>query len=74
MIAIGAWFSGLWRVARSPWMVALAYVVLLAITAPLGLVLHRDLPPPSQPLVVEPGAGPAPGSTTSGCDGGGRSR
>jgi len=74
MIAIGAWFGGLWRVARAPWIAALAYAVLLVMTVPLGLILHRDLPPPSQPLVVEPGAGPAPGSTTSGCDGGGRSR
>ncbi|MEO7134612.1 MAG: hypothetical protein ABI024_10375, partial [Vicinamibacterales bacterium] len=60
MIAIGAWSGGLWRVARAPWIVALAYAVLLAITVPLGLILHRDLPPPSQPLAVEPGAGPAP--------------
>ena len=60
MIAIGAWFGGLWRVARIPWIAALAYALLLAITVPLGLILHRDLPPPSQPLVVEPGAGPAP--------------
>ena len=60
MIAIGAWFGGLWRVARAPWIVALAYAVLLVMTVPLGLILHRDLPPPSQPLAVEPGAGPAP--------------
>ena len=60
MIAIGAWFVGLWRVARAPWIAALAYALLLVITVPLGLILHRDLPPPSQPLVVEPGAGPAP--------------
>lgn len=60
MIAIGAWFGGLWRVARAPWILALAYAALLAITLPLGLILHRDLPPPSQPLIIEPGAGPAP--------------
>ena len=60
MAAIGAWFAGLWRVARAPWIAALAYASLLAITIPLGLILHRDLPPPSQPLIVEPGAGPAP--------------
>ena len=60
MIAIGAWFSGLWRVVRAPWIAALAYAVLLAITVPLGLILHRDLPPPQQPLIVEPGAGPPP--------------
>jgi hypothetical protein len=60
MIAIGAWFGGLWRVARAPWIAALAYAALLTITVPLGVVLHRDLPPPSQPPVVEPGAGPAP--------------
>lgn len=60
MIAIGAWFAGLWRVCRSPWMAALAYAALLAMTAPLGLFLHRELPAPSQPAVVEPGAGPVP--------------
>jgi hypothetical protein len=60
MIPIGAWFGGLWRVARAPWIAALAYAMLLAITVPLGLTLYRDLPPPSQPLIVEPGAGPAP--------------
>jgi len=60
MIAIGAWFGGLWRVARAPWIAAVAYAALLVITVPLGLILHRDLPPPSQPIVVEPGAGPAP--------------
>lgn len=60
MIAIVAWFGGLWRVIRSPWMVALAYAALLAMTAPLGVILHRDLPPPSQPIVVESGAGEVP--------------
>jgi len=60
MIAIGAWFGGLWRVARAPWIAAVVYAALLVITVPLGLILHRDLPPPSQPMVVEPGAGPAP--------------
>ena len=60
MIAIAAWFGGVWRVVRSPWLVAFAYVLLLVATVPLGLLLHRDLPPSSQPTVVEPGAGPAP--------------
>ena len=60
MIAIGAWFGGVWRVARLPWLVALAYAALLVMTVPLGLILHRELPPPSQPLVIEPGSGPAP--------------
>ena len=43
MIAIGAWFGGVWRVLRSPWLVALAYVLLLATTVPLGLLLHRAI-------------------------------
>ena len=60
MIAIAAWFGGLWRVVRAPWIAALAYAALLVLTVPFGLILHRDLPPPSQSLVVEPGAGPAP--------------
>lgn len=60
MIAIGAWFGGLWRVVRSPWLVALAYAALLAMTVPLGMILQRQLPSPSQPSVVEPGAGPVP--------------
>jgi hypothetical protein len=60
MIAIASWFSGLWRLCASPWIVLIAYALLLAITLPLGAILHRELPPPSRPVVIEPGAGPVP--------------
>ncbi|MEO7156497.1 MAG: hypothetical protein ABI039_02980 [Vicinamibacterales bacterium] len=60
MIAIASWFSGLWRVCSSLWIVVIAYVLLLAITLPLGGILYRELPPPSRPVAIEPGAGPVP--------------
>lgn len=60
MIAIASWFSGLWRLCSSLWIVLLAYGLLLAITLPLGAILHRELPPPSRPVMTEPGAGPVP--------------
>jgi len=60
MIAIASWFSGLWRLCSSLWIVLVAYGLLLAITLPLGAILHRELPPPSRPIVIEPGAGPVP--------------
>jgi len=60
MIAIASWFSGSWRVLSSLWIVLIAYVLLLAITLPLGAILHRELPPPSRPVAIEPGAGPVP--------------
>ncbi len=60
MIALASWFSGLWRVFSSLWVVLIAYVLLLAITLPLGAILHRELPPPSRPVAIEPGAGPVP--------------
>ena len=60
MIAIAAWFTGLWRLCTSPWIVLVAYGLLLAITLPLGAILHRELPPPSRPVTIEPGAGPVP--------------
>ena len=60
MIALASWFSGLWRVFASLWMVPIAYLVLLVITLPIGAFLYRALPPPSRPVVVEPGAGPVP--------------
>ena len=44
MIAIASWFSGLWRVISSLWIVLIAYALLLAITLPLGAILHRELP------------------------------
>lgn len=60
MIAIASWFSGLWRVLSSLWIVVIAYGLLLAITLPLGVILQRELPPPSRPVAIEPGAGPVP--------------
>ena len=60
MIAIASWFSGLWRVISSLWIVLIAYALLLAITLPLGAILHRELPSPSRPVTIEPGAGPVP--------------
>ena len=48
MIAIAAWFTGLWRLCTSLWIVLVAYGLLLAITLPLGAILHRELPPPSR--------------------------
>jgi len=60
MIAIASWFSGLWRVFSSLWIVLIAYGLLLAITLPLGAIQHRQLPPPSRPVTIEPGAGPVP--------------
>src|SRR5262245_55128266 len=60
MIAIASWFSGLWRVCTSPWIVAIAYIVLLLVTVPIGAFLHRELPTPSRPVASEPGAGPIP--------------
>lgn len=60
MIAIASLFSGLWRLIASLWVVVIAYLLLLAITLPLGAILHRELPPPSRPPIIEPGAGPVP--------------
>jgi hypothetical protein len=60
MIAIASWFSGLWRLCTSLWILLVAYALLLAITLPLGAILHRELPPPSRPVMIEPGAGPVP--------------
>src|SRR6478752_10083161 len=60
MIAIASWFSGLWRLCTSLWIVVIAYALLLAITLPLGAIMHRELPPPSRPVTIEPGAGPVP--------------
>ena len=60
MIALASWFSGLWRVGTSLWIVAIAYIVLLLITAPIGAFLHRELPSPARPVTIEPGAGPVP--------------
>lgn len=60
MIAIAAWFDGLWRVCCSLWLVAIAYVVLLAITLPLGAILHRQLPPSPLAPAIESDAGPVP--------------
>jgi hypothetical protein len=60
MVAIACWFSGLWRVLSSLWILVIAYGLLLAITLPLGAILYRELPPPSRPVTIEPGAGPVP--------------
>lgn len=60
MDALLAWAIGLWRLLRSPWLVLLAYVMLLAATLPLAAKVHRDLPAPVRPFAVEPGAGPIP--------------
>ncbi|HEX8030838.1 MAG TPA: hypothetical protein VF491_20340 [Vicinamibacterales bacterium] len=60
MIAIASWFGGLWRLCTSPWIVAIAYAVLLLITAPIGAFLHRELPTPARAVTIEPGAGPVP--------------
>ena len=60
MIAIVSLFSGLWRLCTSLWVVVIAYALLLAITLPLGVILHRELPSPSRPVTIEPGAGPVP--------------
>lgn len=74
MMAIRAWFTGCWRICRSPWITVVAYLLTLLLTVPLGLVLYRDLPSPSVPVAVEPGAGPAPNldwleEVTNGLDG-----
>ena len=60
MMVLGAWLVGLWRMCRSAWLVPVVYVLLLVATVPLTLVLHRDLPQPSTPSTIEPGAGPVP--------------
>ena len=51
MIAIAAWFGGLWRVVRAPWIAALAYAAVAGDHVAARPILHRDLPPPSRPLV-----------------------
>jgi hypothetical protein len=60
MLALRAWLSGLWRVARSAWLVVVVYTLLLAATLPLTAKVHYDLPTPSRPFAFEPGAGPIP--------------
>lgn len=60
MDALLAWGMGLWKLLRSPWLVVLPYLLLLAATLPLAAKVHRDLPSPVRPFVVEPGAGPVP--------------
>lgn len=59
MIAIAAWFGGLWRVCRAPWLPVVVHLFLLVVTLPLAAKLHLDLPAPAQ-TVIEPGAGPIP--------------
>lgn len=46
-----AWFGGLWRVLCAPVLVIAVYAMTLAITAPLGAVLHRSLPEQGTRLV-----------------------
>ena len=60
MLPLRAWVMGLWRVARSAWLVVVVYAVLLAATLPLAAKVHADLPTPSRPFAFEPGAGPIP--------------
>jgi len=60
MAALNAWFTGAWRVCRSPWLPAIVYLLLLIVTVPLGALVHYELPEPPRPFAVEPGAGPIP--------------
>ncbi|HWI20782.1 MAG TPA: hypothetical protein VNT81_23670 [Vicinamibacterales bacterium] len=60
MAAISALITGGWRVCRTPWLPAMVYLLLLLVTVPLGILVHLELPEPSRPFAVEPGAGPIP--------------
>jgi hypothetical protein len=60
MVALTAWVVGLWRVCRAPWILAIVYVLLLLVTMPIAARMHLELPEPSRPFAVEPGAGPIP--------------